>query len=1183
MFFRLRMPSLRNFLLALALLVPGVGSVSGQESVRPEIAGDSEAATKAKNPSETRGTSTPARTSPPLKPASGDWLYLMDSEGKLRPVPVDADLMEFLNRSQKTPQDSEGPDYSFSDVTVEGSASEEEATLTVTLSLQIAREGKWIRVPLGLNEAVLRQYQHDYEPTEKSSPKSQKSQSGVRASFAGFDKRGGYEWWFRGEGQHVLTLDVIVPLRKSSGVRRLQLAVPDSASSYLRIALPVAKDRLSLETVAGVAHKAKSSGQDATEVKVFRLGDRLDLGWRAIPDSRQVQTLLKAETELRVEPTQETILLNARQFIEPLQGSMSEVEISLPKGFAVLELKLDGERYPALEDLPDAPKPVKIALPAPTTERIRLDWLLQAPWPESGELTVEGFLVSDSLRQWQSGEIAVVGLEGYRIVKRPSTRVYRTNVREHLGPGPIFSAYQFRQQPFELVLGLQEIEPSYSIRPHLVLKMGEKQMDLLLDLELEVYRGVLQTLELDWPNLEAQGWTIDQTGLPGEVEQIEMDPETDRTTIVLAKRIRQGEPFTLRLRANRVLAGPGDEEFPLTLPRVIAPNSVPTVVVVTHHENVESRVMPEKETETQPLSASLTEDVESLLNEAGLRDFRGPRQEEFLVSSDPHTFRVKLITHPQSIRSESRVRVTVSEEHVEIRHTLNYNVQYEPVSQLPVTIPPSFPEGVQFSLGEVAIPHQWTDDEGNGRQAVLTLPEPKLNEFELVAEYLIPAEEAETRKLQVPVVRANDADEITGRLEFVSDYRPEVTIESSGWSKTPDAELTKVWTCADPGDSLALTWTPRREADLQSFTIRRTRIRSVIQREGPIYSLAEYQFDQPLEELLISLPPEQIRPNAFHWNGTELTEDQVTETEPGSGLFRLELPSPASASSEEGGQTANSDSPVLVVVCRTAENARLEWSQRLELVSPSFPGDVWTEKTTWEVTLPVDHHLLTVPENYAPEFVWARDGMIWNRVPRESSGESNNWPELPGAPYAELFPSERNTYQFSYVGPNPPLRFSSMNRSMVVLFGAGLALLCGFVLLKIPATRNVLTLLFVVFLFAVSSIWFTAPMQLLLQPAVLGLVLAIVAVFLDGAFKRTASDSMVALTNPNEFSGSSTSQPLPAYPDPIGSEDPTAVRQSSARSSGSSVDPSRSAPQQTDDPSPSESEFIGSSISERSE
>ena len=74
-----------------------------------------------------------------------------------------------------------------------------------------------------------------------------------------------------------------------------------------------------------------------------------------------------------------------------------------------------------------------------------------------------------------------------------------------------------------------------------------------------------------------------------------------------------------------------------------------------------------------------------------------------------------------------------------------------------------------------------------------------------------------------------------------------------------------------------------------------------------------------------------------------------------------------------------------------------------------------------------------------------------------------------------------------------------MNRSMVVLFGAGLALFAGVLLLKIPATRNVLTVLLAVFAFALCGIWYTAPMQLLLQPAALGLLLAIVAVLIDGS------------------------------------------------------------------------------------
>ncbi|MCA9069230.1 MAG: hypothetical protein KDA84_09920, partial [Planctomycetaceae bacterium] len=685
----MRISSLPVAVLAVLLLSLGSLCARAQNSSNGENSQNRANPVKTPNPNEPKKTSL-------LDPQPGDWRMIEIRDGEYKPI-QNQDYQDLIKQAREAPQNKDRPQYSFSDVSLEGTATDEEVILTITLSLQITEETYWVRVPLGLKEAVLKGFRHEFKPVDG---KSGSSKIQGQACFDTYSRRTfGYRWWFQGKGHHVLTLKTTVPLKKASGARRLQLAVPTAASSYLRLALPIAQEQLSLETMPGGVHKTRALGKLITQVEVFRLGQQLDLGWRALPDYRQIDTLLTTKTEIRVEPNEESILLKARQWIEPLQGSMKQVEVSLPGGFKIIELKVNGERSPALDDDPDLNKPVKIPLPAATTDRLRLEWILQAPWPESGQLILEGFQVADSLQE--SGEIAILGYEGYRIVKRSAKDVVRTNVRELLGPGPIYSAYQFPQQPFQLILELQKIQPSYSIHPHLFLKMGHQQIEMLIDLEIQVFRGVVQTLELDWKRPEEQGWIIDQAGLPGEVEQIETDPETGRLRIQLGKRLTHGEPIQLRLRANRMVEHP-EEEFPITLPRVIGSNpekSVRTVVVITNRENVVSRVTPLEETETRPLPANLAEKVEKLLNLPDVQDFRGPRQQSFLVTSREHRFRASIMTHPQSIQCETRVKVTIAEEKSFAEQELQFHVKYERASELRVMVPEAFPSQIQFSLG----------------------------------------------------------------------------------------------------------------------------------------------------------------------------------------------------------------------------------------------------------------------------------------------------------------------------------------------------------------------------------------------------------------------------------------------------------------------------------------------------
>jgi len=82
-----------------------------------------------------------------------------------------------------------------------------------------------------------------------------------------------------------------------------------------------------------------------------------------------------------------------------------------------------------------------------------------------------------------------------------------------------------------------------------------------------------------------------------------------------------------------------------------------------------------------------------------------------------------------------------------------------------------------------------------------------------------------------------------------------------------------------------------------------------------------------------------------------------------------------------------------------------------------------------------------------------------------------------------------------------------MTRSLILLLGAGLTLAMGFLFWSLPVTRNMLTLLLIAFGVSILSLWFMEPIQLLLQPAVLGAVLAILASLIDFKSRRPALSS----------------------------------------------------------------------------
>ena len=102
-------------------------------------------------------------------------------------------------------------------------------------------------------------------------------------------------------------------------------------------------------------------------------------------------------------------------------------------------------------------------------------------------------------------------------------------------------------------------------------------------------------------------------------------------------------------------------------------------------------------------------------------------------------------------------------------------------------------------------------------------------------------------------------------------------------------------------------------------------------------------------------------------------------------------------------------------------------------------------------------------------------------------------------------------------------------------------------LIKIPATRSVLTLLLLGFLLTLAGLWSMAPLQLLLQPGLFGLVLAVAAAVIDGYLKRKRTSTILTLSSPSDFvaPGSTESVIDQGHILGIGSDEPTAVRPAS--------------------------------------
>jgi len=1079
----------------------------------------------------------------PIPWIPGDAIWLPADDGRLVPVPFGAEMKDFLKwlKDRQAPA-ADIPEFSITSLVLEGAADDDRATLRATFQIQVQRDNAWIRVPLRLDEAYL-------VPGARHAGAGEGSPVGGAAPGAGVEP--GYAWYLKGRGLHELTLPLVVPLRKLPA-RRLELSLPAATASSLKLRVPLPHLRVTPQENSLV--KTRSVDDKSTEVEVIGLGKRLDLRW--LPQTETEASLMSA-TSIRLSLTrdQESVLLKANQKIQARQGSYQRIKVQLPPGFELQngfevqngQPRFEGRQY-SHEDV-EADNAVTVELDEPTEGLVEMQWELEAPFPTNGQLSLSGFQVERA--RSQIGDIAISSADEFRISQLGGDAVRRVNASELPDRVQVDSAYKFSQQPFRLDLKIEEIEPQFTTEPVYYLHMAADRVELTADLRFTVHRGAVQDVELKWPGWRAEGWQIEQLrNAEGFAQDVEFVGESGNESVRIRVVDRSKREFRQTFRAGRRISGDGAGTL-LSLPRVVATSPRAPILVIADAENVESKLEPVEGTTVRPLPAGRRRTIElpDELRELNLTELQ--------IESQAGKFSAEVSVHERQVRAEATVVAELKENRLHVEERIAYDVRYESIAEIGLLAPKNLDRRVLFFLRgdddlETPLNPIWTPQESrNLEKARFTLPEPRKGRFEVIARFeMVAPEELSAAtdapaSLPVALIQSTDARIAPVRVEFKNTGSVDAAISDSAWvlqMPRSDAAATAWMTTAEaPAVPLQLSLS-RRDA-LQDYSVRRGWIRTLLAPDGTAKVRAQYRLEGAVSTVELTLPPGSMFPH-FWWDDRALSTSDQTAADVVLRGYRLKI----SNDVERG-------SHLLTVEYTLPMEGPLAWAVQRELSAPRFAQAVWTEQLLWQVVLPYEHYLWTYPSEYAPEFRWRRQNIFWSRAPVAPYDDPAEWIGASDGPDDPNPVPEGNSYAFSRGAPAAPLMVVALHQSMVVLFGAGLALALGFALIKMPALHTVLTPLLLAFVVAVLWLLAAAPMQLLLQPALLGFFLAVVAAFIDGAFKRDKSSVFLTLPPASDFASPAAStappgtMPSSSVNQPVilgaGSDDPTALRPAS--------------------------------------
>jgi hypothetical protein len=1051
------------------------------------------AAQEGKTPAPLKGAATlppkPAEpTLSPIEESRPEQYYLKDQQGHLVAVPnfTYEEFDKLYKLSQGLAQPDPRPRYVLQSISANGTAEAGYAELAVQVGI-LVREDAWVRVPLGFDQAFLR------EPAQHQGPGE---------GFIRFEDGGhGYVAWLRGPAgeHHELTLNLLVPLVVVGDESRLKLLAPRATVSQLKLKVPVAHAVGKVSEGAGLLTPS-GAGDQATQFSVVGLGGDFELSWhRPTSQPAEQPTVLEAEGAVLTRIDARGADAEATLKVHGSGAPFDRFQVRLPPGASLvpgIPASSSGYSVAPVEDgggsalhqglvevrLPEKKSgPVEVRL---ATRRLH-DPKRPDEWFELG-----GFEVVGAARQW--GHIDVAAHSDWQVLWGDSRGVRRV---EPLPLEDVVAGFDYHAQPYSLTARIVPKKTRISVEPEYRLLVDAGRVQLQANLKYTIHGAKAYKLDVALP----AGWKSAEV----EPEHLVAADGISRTEgDVLTIPLLQPSTGKLELRLSArwpIPAGSSSLVLPLPQPRADWPG--PAAVAVVPADNVE--LIPDHGSMVGLIRQPVRLPME-------LPDRQQPPL-FYRSEAAGAVFAADFRVHPQRITVGVTGRVSLDEQGGQVQQKLAYTIDYEPADNLTVEVPRPLAESgqLEFYYGGQPLTPAVLPGDGNRQDTSgpvrmqIDLPQACIGTCELEVRYplrlveLVPGMAQLARHkpvvLHLPLVMPGAVALLSNKLYVTA--LPELKV------RLPDHEAPAVWQkeVQQPGLPPGLRLSAGQatsqvdlevELDPQEGTtvVERAWVQTWLipsaRRDRAVFAFTSEQ-----KELALIIPAGATADRVQAW----LDGRQVVGRTDNQGRLLI----PFSGDTNQGGH-------LLELQCEFPPGPRSPGHLSIEL--PRLAGDVRVEALYWQLAVPWNEHVVAAPEGLTNEFTWQWNGYFWGRQPLLDQSELAAWVRLgPGTqgPQQEFAPHGVNYYLFSSMGNVERCELRTAARSWILLSASGAALVAGLLLIYVPLTRHPAALLVsAVGLLCVGILYYPEPAVLLAQAASLGLALALLAGVLERSLAR---------------------------------------------------------------------------------
>lgn len=605
-------------------------------------------------------------------PATSDILIRMQS-GELVPLRnlLGPDIAQIL--LQRGLEQRAVPAFTIAHCEITGSVSRDVVRLSFRLQIQVRTDSEWIPVPVSFGDVFLTEFQHASETPGAEAVLSAGEQNAKT-------------WHLKGRGLHTLTLQMITRARPvAGGGWQLNLTLPQATASHTRLDFPVPVDLQRLPADAVAETHRDEAGIRAVEM--WGLSGPAALSWSEIAPQIAIIPVVQSQTRIKLDLTTIPASLNGTQSLQISGGSLSEVSVVYPPGFELQEVSArNSANVSVLKNFELFPNE------SPPRTLIRLTSAVEGQLSLGFELELKERVFPQSIRvslpivqeaNVQTGDLDILIPSGLVVEQSRVEGAQRRRVASDVADNIAATAFRLRSPESLILLQVKETEAQYIFDEVLELKPENNSVSLLMRWNVNVLRGSLLELPVQWPQNMRDVWGL----LPGDILLRlqngtsaallrDVDSQPDWLTIAFPE--RQTGQFTVELRCLARQEATADTVLSLLCPQIRARTGQPVTLRLQQSDQIRIEVTAPASTDAlAPMSADPA--AESVLSTKPVRSllYRNPDQ-PLLVS---------LRRQDPVVEADVSAGFSPVESGIEIRQQIRFFIDNKDLTEIALFVP----------------------------------------------------------------------------------------------------------------------------------------------------------------------------------------------------------------------------------------------------------------------------------------------------------------------------------------------------------------------------------------------------------------------------------------------------------------------------------------------------------------